>query len=260
MRLRSVAWAGAAAMAVGGAAAWLYADAARANDMADLPADSPSDAEGQLADGPSGEASCPALDDLDPAYVALSLDELKERVRDALPVPPSMADNHLEGVEGALTAYRAERRACMRRVMLIRTLASFEHLARPGGTYWYRGYDSRELQRHFLTGALEVDLSTDQRQDVVAFVEAQVIPALQSEGEPDREHWRRMYYGGLLACHADEALLEQLGGTRSETGCLDVGSIAEASRSVRGATGVVDPWSTDPLGQRPRARAPGSRR
>ena len=158
-----------------------------------------------------------------------------------------MADDHLEGLESALSAYRPERRDCMRQVLLIRTVATFEHVSRSGGRYWYQAHPSAQLREQFVAGPLTADLSPDERRDVVAFVDARVIPALDSDGEPDREYWRRSYYGGLIACHGHETLLEQLGGRRAENGCLDVVAIAESTRNLRGATGVVDPWATDPL-------------
>ena len=248
MRRRTVAWAGAAAMVVGAAGAWLGADAARANDMADHPDDVPDDVADTADDG---FGDCPELADLDPSYVALGIPELRDRVRAALPVPPSMAEDHLEGLESALGAVGAERRDCMRKILLIRTVATFEHLNRRGGRTWYHAHPSRALRDHFLTGPLTVMLSSDERRDVVAFVDARIIPALDSDGEADREYWRRVYFGGLLACHGEATMLEQLGGQPTDDGCLDVAAIAESSRSVRGATGVIDPWTTDPLNARP---------
>jgi hypothetical protein len=257
--------AGSAAILLGGLLAWGTLDVARAGD-APAPSVESTGAKAtpgttsptQITPTPtstSQASSCAALSALDAKWVALSEAQLEKRIRRASPLPPSMADSQLEGIDRALAAYRPSERACMRKAMLIHSLVSLQGLTGPGGRLWYYGHPSATLKAHFLKSRLATALPADDRRDAVAFIEGEMIPALQSSGEADREHWRRMYYGMLLACHADDTLLQQLGGRRQDQGCIDVASLAKATRSMRAATGVLDPWtpSKPPKSAKPKA-------
>jgi hypothetical protein len=203
-------------------------------------------------------AACAALAPLATRYTSQSVEALRAQLLNSSPLPPSMAGGQLEGIEGALNAYKDDHKDCMRKAMLFHSLAAQESLVGKGGRLWFYGHSSATLRGRFEQAPLlPIDgqraWTASARKDVARFVETQIIPNLAADNEADREHWRRMYYGGLLACHATDAELSQLGGRRDRASCLDVSSLLKAAAVTR--HGVIDPWGKAPSARQAKPKA-----
>ncbi|MCA9622879.1 MAG: hypothetical protein KC731_27860, partial [Myxococcales bacterium] len=162
--------------------------------------------------------------------------------------------------------------ACMKRTMQIHMLVSYENLVGPGGALWYHGLTAEALERHWLTIPLDrppnQPRSLADRQAAVAFVDSLVQNITSSQPE-DAPYYRRLYLGGLLACHAKESALHLIGGQR-QTGCIDLDGALRAQRLTtpsskppvhppspsRGSSGVLDPWNSGRPNAPTRPRAP----
>ena len=162
--------------------------------------------------------SCPELAGLNPALVDLPVETLESQLVTGLGLPPTNARQYLESIKASLVAYAPEKRECMYRVMLIGARGSAAAVRRVPGT-WGLDRPSAEIARLFLDLPLQKQLDRAQREDLLAQVDENVIPHLQAQTDGDREYWKRLYYGLLLTCEADDATLHKLEAQRP-TGCL----------------------------------------
>jgi len=162
---------------------------------------------------------CPELASYDPAVAALPIPELEQRLRTSGVMMPSMVEKSLAGMRAQLAVYRAEKRDCMYRTMLVAQVGSLAAMARqiPGG--WAQGRTAADLSNLFKTVALREPWTLAEREDVLSQVERNVIASLRVEGEGDREYWRHMYYGLLLQCEATDEALASLNAPREENNC-----------------------------------------
>ena len=173
-------------------------------------------------DAPASPAApeCPELAVYDPAFANLSVAELESRLRDSTVMMPSMVEQTLDSMRASLAVYRAEKRECLYRAMLVAQLASHATISRsiPGG--WAVGRNSTELAGLFRTVPLREPWTLSERNEVLSLLERHVISSLRADVEGDREYWRHMYYGLLLQCEATDEALRSLGAPRESNGCV----------------------------------------
>ena len=195
--------------------------------------DSPAQAKVPV-DQPTVDAAvdCPELSSFDDAFTSMSTAELEHELVHRGLIAPSFAQQQLAAIDGALAAYTAHKRACMRRVMLIQSVASQRSMKGPGGRLWYFGHDSDHLQKRLLEGELTTQWTQAQRRRAVAWIEDGVLPHLSARDEADRDHWRRMYYGIALARYASDAELARLGGVREAHNAFSLEHAVAAPRQV----------------------------
>jgi hypothetical protein len=163
---------------------------------------------------PTRPPDCPELAAFDPALAALPVAELERRLRASALVPPFAVESQLAGMRAATAAYRPEKRDCMYRVMLVQAVGSAPAIRGTIPALWGLDRPSAELRRLFLAAELRRPWSADERADVLAQIDENILPALRADSDADREHWRRMYYGLLLTCEASDEELARLGARR----------------------------------------------
>jgi hypothetical protein len=87
---------------------------------------------------------------------------------------------------------------------------------------WAVGRSSAELAQLFRTVALRQPWSSAEREQVLGFIDRNVIPHLQARSDEDREHWRWMYYALLLQCEASDESRRALAAPGPDQRCLSI--------------------------------------
>ncbi len=85
---------------------------------------------------------------------------------------------------------------------------------------WGFRQPSETTRQQFLELPLTKGWSLEQRKDVLAQVDSNVLPHLEVVLPEDAEYWRRMYYGLLVTCEVTDETLVQLRAQRP-TNCVN---------------------------------------
>jgi len=103
--------------------------------------------------------------------------------------------------------------------LLARAVVNQEVTKKTTPALWGLDHPSDELRRLFLTEDLVHPLAPQDRLDVLAQLDDTPIGKLAGDRPADREHWRRRYYGLLVACEATDEVLARVGALRA-TDCV----------------------------------------
>jgi hypothetical protein len=164
--------------------------------------------------------NCPQLAIYDEKWRALSVAELEERALHLPYLRPSDAKKQLATLKSYSGAYAPEQRECIYHSSLIATVSNVDTVMKSSPALWGLAVPSETLKQQFLELPLKKSWTLEQRKDVLAQIDSNVLPSLQSDLPEDGEYWRRMYYGLELTCEATEAALEQLRAQRP-TNCIN---------------------------------------
>jgi hypothetical protein len=169
---------------------------------------------------PPVPGGCPQLAIYDPKWRALSVGELEEQLLHVPYMRRSDAKKQLETLKSYSQAYAADQRGCMYRASLIAMVSNVDTVMKSSPVMWGLAVPSETLKQQFLELPLKKPWTLEQRKDVLAQIDSNVLPNLETPIPEDAEYWRRMYYGIELTCEATDAALEQLRAQRP-TGCTN---------------------------------------
>jgi hypothetical protein len=170
---------------------------------------------------PAPAPECPELTSLDPRLSSLSLPDLERRYHEGYPLPPSTFDKQLASLRASAEAYVPARRTCMTKVMLVHAIVNQEQALRSTPANWGLSRPSEEIRKLYLTLPLMRARTDDERLDVVAQLEENIVAGLAKGSPDDAEHWRRRYYGLLVLCSVTDDALAGLGAARPSD-CLNL--------------------------------------
>lgn len=165
---------------------------------------------------------CPQLGVYDDSpMIRMTVAQLEQRVRAVKYMAPSVSANQLVTLKASADSFHSNSRECLYRSMLIRVVLNEKVVLASSPTLWGHSRDVPELERLFLEQPLKQDWSLAQRKDVLRQVETIFIANLQKDAPGDDAYWRRMYYGILFACEADDEARSKAGAKRiPENSCL----------------------------------------
>ena len=165
---------------------------------------------------------CPQLSVYDDSpMIRMTVAQLEQRVRAVKYMSPSVIANQLVTLKASADSFHRNARECLYRSMLIRVVLNEKVVLASSPTLWGHSRDVPELERLFLEQPLKQDWSPAQRKDVLRQVETVFIANLQKDAPGDDVYWRRMYYGLLFACEADDEARSKAGAKRiPENSCL----------------------------------------
>lgn len=165
---------------------------------------------------------CPQLGVYDDSpMIRMTVAQLEQRVRAVKYMSPSVIANQLVTLKASADSFHRNSRECLYRSMLIRVVLNEKVVLASSPTLWGHSRDVPELERLFLEQPLKQDWSLAQRKDVLRQVETVFIANLQKDAPGDDVYWRRMYYGILFACEAEDEARSKAGAKRiPENSCL----------------------------------------
>lgn len=157
----------------------------------------------------------------DSPLIRMTVAQLEQRVRAVKYMSPSVIANQLVTLKASADSFHRDSRECLYRSMLIRVVLNEKVVLASTPTLWGHSRDVPELERLFLEQPLKQDWSLAQRKDVLRQVETIFIASLQKDAPGDDVYWRRMYYGILFACEAEDEARSKAGAKRiPENSCL----------------------------------------
>jgi len=157
---------------------------------------------------------CPEMAGVDAALASLDERALEARLREGALLPPSTTEKHIAALRAAVEGVDPERRACSHRVALARAVKGQDVARRTTPSLWGLSHPSEELRGLFLAEPLTRGWSKADRLDVLAQLDETTIARLADTSAADLEHWRRHYYGLLVACELADGALQRLGAAR----------------------------------------------
>ncbi|OYQ39887.1 hypothetical protein CHU94_11130 [Rhodoferax sp. TH121] len=165
---------------------------------------------------------CPQLGVYDDSpMIRMTVAQLEQRVRAVKYMSPSVIANQLVTLKASADSFHRNSRECLYRSMLIRVVLNEKVVLASSPTLWGHSRDVPDLERLFLEQPLKQDWSLAQRKDVLRQVETIFIANLQKDAPGDDVYWRRMYYGILFACEAEDEARSKAGAKRiPENSCL----------------------------------------
>jgi hypothetical protein len=173
---------------------------------------------------PATGEECPGTDLYDASVRTLSNAELEKRILGFSALMPSMRAKTFEALRNNLSVYAAERRPCMYRLSLLASVASQPTVAAAMPNAWVYDVPSSTLSSWYLKYPLRQGWDATQRRSILAQVEEYFIGSLRIDAPGDREYYRRLYLGLLVACSLTQDALVQVKGTRvrDERDCLTI--------------------------------------
>lgn len=167
---------------------------------------------GRLSARPARDA-CPELEAVDAELAEMSEEALELRLKARAATPPPMVAQQLGAIRASADAAGPLRRSCVLRSSLAKAITMADQMKRSTPALWGLDRESQDLARIFRKEPLVSTWSEAERGDVLAQLD-ETISRVSGRGADEVEHWRRRYYGLLIACEAKDEVLAKLGVTR----------------------------------------------
>lgn len=163
---------------------------------------------------------CAQLGVYDSPMTQMTVAQLEGLARNVKYMAPSVIANQMLSIKTRADSFHPDSRECLYRSMLIAMVLKEKVVLASSPTLWGHSRSVPELERLFMEQPLQQDWTPAQRKDVLLQIETLFIANLQKDASGDDVYWRRMYYGLLFACEADDEARSKAGAKRiPESSC-----------------------------------------